>query len=86
MVRGPEDEDPPDSRGVDLSVGVGGAGAAVAVASVRADDGAGTARRISLEVAALSGNSSQNVRSRRLNSGVLVGPTVTPLVRGLAVL
>ena len=45
MVRGPEDEDPPDSRGVDLSVGVGGAGAAVAVASVRADDGAGAARR-----------------------------------------
>ena len=45
MVRGPEDEDPPDSRGVDLSVGVGGAGAAVAVAGVGADDGAGAARR-----------------------------------------
>ena len=45
MVGGAEDEDPPDPGGVDLSVGVGGAGAAVAVAGVRADDGAGAARR-----------------------------------------
>ena len=45
MVRGPEDEDPPDPGGVNLSVGVGGVGAAVAVAGVGADDGAGAARR-----------------------------------------
>ena len=45
MVGGPEDEDPADPGGVDLSVGVGGAGAAVAVAGVRPDDGAGAARR-----------------------------------------
>ena len=44
VVGGSEDEDPADPGGVDLSVGVGGAGAAVAVAGVRADDGAGAAR------------------------------------------
>ena len=45
VVGGPEDKDSSDVGGVDLPVGVGSAGAAIAVASVRADDGAGAARR-----------------------------------------